>query len=330
MRRSIRIRPADSITFSRRGLLRAAVGALPAAGAIRLGGALAGLSGLAATTAARAQQDAPNIATTDLGGLLLLQGAGCNVIAMAGDDGALMIDGGLQANADALLSAVYAATGNDHVKMLVNTHWHPEQTGANETVGRSGGTIFAHENTKLYLSHLSYPDSFDERTEPLPEVARPTETTRGDGSLEFAGTKIDYGYLPQAHTDGDLYLYFPDKDILVAGGVVSGERWPALDWRNGAWYGGRVRALEWLAQLVDSDTRVVPAQGRLITGRDIVRMRDIYDELFQTMIGYMNMGFGPEDAVAANPLAQYEDEFGDPSAFLYGAYRSMLIAYVPE
>ena len=48
------------------------------------------------------------------------------------------------------------------------------------------------------------------------------------------------------------------------------------------------------------------------------------------MIGYMNMGLGPEDAVARNPLKKYEAEFGDPSAFLDGAYRSMLIAYVPD
>jgi hypothetical protein len=48
------------------------------------------------------------------------------------------------------------------------------------------------------------------------------------------------------------------------------------------------------------------------------------------MIGYMNMGFGAEDAVAHNPLKAYEAEFGDPSAFLDGAYRSMLIAYVPD
>jgi hypothetical protein len=119
-------------------------------------------------------------------------------------------------------------------------------------------------------------------------------------------------------------------NVLAAGGVVSAERWPLLDHRNGAWYGGRVRALEWLAELVDPDTRVVPAHGPLLTGRDIVRHRDIYRDLFETMIGYMNLGFGPEDAVDRNPLEPYEPEFGDASAFLDGAYRSMLIAYVPD
>ena len=101
----------------------------------------------------RAQQAAPRISTTDLGGVTLLQGAGCNVIAMPGKDGALMIDGGLATNADALLAAVKSATGSPRIHTLINTHWHPEQTGANEAVGQGGGVIFAHEKTRMYLSN---------------------------------------------------------------------------------------------------------------------------------------------------------------------------------
>jgi hypothetical protein len=117
---------------------------------------------------------------------------------------------------------------------------------------------------------------------------------------------------------------------MVSGGVVSAEKWPLLDYRNGAWLGGRVRALERLARLVNPNTHVVPADGRVMTGSDIVRHRDMYQKLFATMIGYLNMGLGPEDAVERNPLKPYEAEFGDPSAFTYGALRSMMIAYVPD
>ena len=298
-------------------------------GAAALGGALL------PSNPARAQS-APRITTTDLGGAWLLQGAGCNVIAMPGTaladtGGALMIDGGLAANADALLAAVRSATGNNRVHTLINTHWHPEQTGANEAVGRGGGVIFAHEKTKMSLSNTVYSSvTFAGRLPPLPQVARPNRTTRGDGSLEFAGQQIEYGYMPAAHTDGDLYLHLPKMNLMVAGGVVSGEEWPLLDYQNGAWLGGRVRALERLADLVKADTRVVPATGRVMTGKDIVRHRDMYRQLFTTMIGYLNMGLGPEDAVERKPLKSYEAEFGDASVFTYGALRSMMIAYVPD
>jgi len=277
-----------------------------------------------------ALQRSPQISATNLGGLTLFQGAGCNVVAMRGEDGALMIDGGLAENADALLKAVKEQTGNNRIHTLINTHWHPDHVGANEAVGRDGGVIIAHEKTRMYLSNSVTSVSFEGRFGPLPEVARPKKSIRDGGSLKFAGQQVDYSYLPAAHTDGDLYIHFPELNVLVAGGVVSGERWPILDYRNGAWLGGRVRAVERLAKLVRPDTRVIPAHGRLITGRDVVRHNDIYQELFRTMIGYMNMGFGAEDAVERNPLKQYQAELGDPSAFLDGAYRSMLIAYVPD
>jgi cyclase len=315
MSQSTRPRPTEN-RLSRRRFLHA--------GAAALG------SALMPSYSAGAWQISPRISTTGLGGATLLQGSGCNVIAMPGKDGALMIDGGLAANADALLTAVKEVTGNSRIDTLINTHWHPEQTGANEAVGRDGGVIFAHEKTRMYLSNTVDSVTFEGRRRPLPQAARPNRTTRGDGSLEFSGQPIDYGYLPAAHTDGDLYVHFPKMHLLVAGGVVSAEEWPILDYRNGAWLGGRVRALERLARLVDPDTRVVPANGRVMTGSDIVRQRDIYQKLFATMIGYLNMGLGPEDAVERNALKPYEAEFGDSSVFLYGALRSMLIAYVPD
>ena len=61
----------------------------------------------------------------EMGGLTLFQGAGCNVVALPGPEGALMIDGGLAANSKVLLRAVTAATGTRRVDTLINTHWHP-------------------------------------------------------------------------------------------------------------------------------------------------------------------------------------------------------------
>jgi glyoxylase-like metal-dependent hydrolase (beta-lactamase superfamily II) len=276
-------------------------------------------------------QGAARITAVDLGGgLKLLQGAGANVLALVGPDGALMIDGGRAANADALLAAVRNATGASRIHTLINTHGHAEQVGANEAVGRAGGVIFAHEKTQKYLSNSVESVFFKGRRKPLPPAARPTKSTRTEGSMEFAGQQIDYGYLPAAHTDGDLYLHFPKMNLLAVGGVVSAETWPLLDYRNGAWLGGRVRALQRLADLVKPDTRVVPADGKLMAGADLARHRDMYQKLFLTMIDYMNMGLGPEDAVTRNPLREYTTEFGDSSGFTYGALRSMLIAYVPD
>jgi glyoxylase-like metal-dependent hydrolase (beta-lactamase superfamily II) len=316
--------------LSRRRLLS---GGLQVLGAASAAGVLGPLGLLAPFRAALA--GSPTIAATpltskEMGGITLLQGAGCNVVAMPGPEGALLIDGGLAANSQALLNAVGQATGSTRVSTLINTHWHPEQTGSNLPIGSKGGLIIAHEVTRLYegrkATSVCYPGTYG----PLPEKARATKTTRTSGSLEFAHQHIEYDYLPAAHTDGDLYVHFPEVNLLVAGGPVSGTRWPVLDIHNGGWLGGLVRAYEKLATVVKPDTRIVPAEGKLLTGADIVRYRDIYQKLFTQMFVFFNKGYGPSDAVAARPLKDYEDELKDVSEFIAGAYRSLLQAYVPD
>jgi glyoxylase-like metal-dependent hydrolase (beta-lactamase superfamily II) len=313
--------------LSRRHLLN---GGLQMLGAASAAGVLGLLAPARTALAASAAITTAPLTPKEKGGLTLLQGAGCNVVAMPGPDGALLIDGGLAANSNPLLKAVGKATGSTRVSTLINTHWHPEQTGSNLPMGSKGSVIIAHEVTRLYEGRKATSVCYEGTYGPLPEKARATKTTRTSGSLEFAGQHIDYDYLPAAHTDGDLYVFFPEANVLVTGGPVSGSRWPVLDIHNGGWLGGLVRAYEKLATVVKPDTQVVPADGKLLTGADIVRYRDIYQKLFTQMFDYFNKGFGPSDAVAARPLKDYEDELGDPSVFLAGAYRSLLQAYVPD
>ena len=316
--------------LSRRRVLS---GGLQVLGAASVAGTMGSLSLLAPARTALAASDPITITPLtpkEMGGLTLLQGAGCNVVAMPGPEGALLIDGGLAANSNALLKAVGKATGSSRVSTLINTHWHPEQTGSNLPIGNKGGVIIAHEVTRLYEGRKATSVCYEGTYGPLPEKARATKTTRTSGSLEFSGQHIEYDFLPAAHTDGDLYIHFPEANVLVAGGPVSGSHWPVLDIHNGGWLGGLVRAYEKLATVVKPDTRVVGAEGKLLTGADIVRYRDIYQNLFSQMFVYFNKGFGPSDAVAARPLKDHEGELENVSVFIAGAYRSLLQAYVPD
>src|SRR5439155_27305341 len=107
--------------------------------------------------------------------------------------------------------------------------------GAKEAVGRGRDVIFAHAKTRTALSNAVYSVTFTGRRPPLPQAGRPNKTTRGVGSMEFTGQLVEYGYMPAAHTDGDICVHVPAMNLLVAGGVVSAENWPLLDHRNGAW-----------------------------------------------------------------------------------------------
>jgi cyclase len=269
-------------------------------------------------------------ATELTSGVTLLAGAGGNVIAVHGPEGSLLVDGGYAAHSKALLRAVSHATTDHRVNTLINTHWHPGQTGSNEAIGRAGGVILAHERTRQYLARAVASVDYEGLYGPLPPVARPTRTTRTGGSLTFAGRHVEYGYLPAAHTDSDLYIHFPEINLLAAGGPVCADAWPLLDYRNGAWLGGLVKAHEKLVAVVKPDTRVVPANGRLLTGAELARHHEMYAQFHERMVGYMMKGWDSGDALSDRPLKAYEQQFGDPTAFIAGAFASLNLAYAPD
>ena len=164
--------------LSRRRLLSGGLNVLGAASATGALGSLGVLASRTALAASSADITTSALTPKEMGGLTLLQGAGCNVVAMPGPDGALLIDGGLAANSKALLKAVEKATGSSRVNTLINTHWHPEQTGSNLPIGSKGGVIIAHEVTRLYEGRKANSVCFQGTYGPLPEKARATKTTR--------------------------------------------------------------------------------------------------------------------------------------------------------
>ena len=313
--------------IDRRFLLRSAAPALAAA-------ALLPASALAQSAK---QKKAPAKAVTakditvkDVNGLTVFTVAGCNVVALPGSDGTLVVDGGRAADTAALLQAMSGALKASRVNTLINTHWHPEQVGLNETVGKAGGTIISHEVTKLYLGRDARSALYPDVIKALPPIARPTKTTYNTGSLQFAGETVDYRYLPAAHTNGDLFIHFPKRNVIAAGGPVSAVRWPVLDYLNGAFMHGFVRSYDILAEVVKPDTIVIPADGPTLTGAELLKQRDMYWALFKTMFANFNKGFGPKDVIEARPLKAYEGQYGDPAQFLDAAYRSLQLATVPH
>jgi glyoxylase-like metal-dependent hydrolase (beta-lactamase superfamily II) len=297
---------------------------------LRAGAQLAMAAGLGAA-AAGAQAASAGIQSTKLNPQMwLLDGAGCNVLAVKGTDGSLLVDGGYAKSARDLLRAAANATGNSRVTALINTHWHPAQTGANEAVGTAGAQIIAHEVTRLYLARAVSSVDYEGLYGPLAASGRPTKTTRTADSLQFGSLNVHYGYLPAAHTNGDLYVHFPDQDLLVAGGPVCSEGWPLLDYRNGAWLGGLVKAHEKLAGMVKPATRIVPANGRLLTGSELKAQHQMFAAFHEKMVIFLNKGMDSGDCIAARPLKEYESQYGDPKSFIYGAFQSLNLAYSPD
>ena len=91
--------------------------------------------------------------------------------------------------------------------------------------------IVAQENTRLWLTtDVTWPWN-GQKFKRLPKIAQPNKTFYTMGQLESG---VRYGYIPDAaHTDGDLFVYFPKQNVLAVGDAVSGEGWPVVDWTTG-------------------------------------------------------------------------------------------------
>jgi glyoxylase-like metal-dependent hydrolase (beta-lactamase superfamily II) len=251
-----------------------------------------------------------------------------NVVARTGPDGVVLVDGGSAAGSDALLKEVAALPGGRPVQTIFNTHWHPEQTGSNERLGKAGAAIIAQENTRLWLAtDVTWPWD-GRRFKRLPKVAQPNKTFYVNGKLDSG---VTYGHIPDAaHTDGDLYVHFQQQNVLAVGDAVSGLGWPVVDWTTGGWIGGIVGGLSRLQTLADKDTRIVPARGPVLSQADLQAQSEMYGTIYDRLTQLLNRGRGPGEAVAARPTKEFDERMGNPDEFVRRSFESLWAYLSPD
>jgi cyclase len=285
------------------------------------GGALVGLS-LAPVVFG---QTAPAITATKLtDNFIHITGVGSNVLLVIGPDSLLMVDGGLKERSADLMKVV-AAQSKLPVRTLFNTHWHWDHTGSNETLGKAGAKIIAHEYTRQWLS-TEIDSMWEKRTyEPLPKEALPNQTfySFAKQKMSFGQEPIEYMLMPQAHTDGDIYVFFPKANILMAGDVVSGWSYPVLDYTTGGWINGMLAGQKTLLGMINAETRIIPGTGPIQTQQDLQAQNDTLTTLRDRLLKLMKSGNGPKESIAAKPTAEFDAKWGDPEQFIFNAYKGL-------
>jgi cyclase len=255
---------------------------------------------------------------------LLITGAGGNVLAVLGPESVLLVNGGSAERSEELLKLVAERSGGKPVQVLFNTCWHPQHTGSNEALGKAGAKIVAHENTKLWLG-TEIDCGWQKRTyEPLPKTSLPNQTFySGVQKMTFGKEPVEYGYMMQAHTDGDIYVYFPGPNILAAGDVVAASNYPILDYTTGGWLGGMIEGQKTLLKVTGADTRIIPGSGPVMSHADLEAENQMLATLKDRLVKLMKQGLGPKEMIAAAPTKDFDEKWGSPDLFIELAYRGM-------
>jgi cyclase len=253
--------------------------------------------------------------------LFLLTGAGGNVVVFKTSDGAVLVDSGMTGANDRVFDFVEASTGGRRVHTLFNTHWHLDQIGGNEAIGTTGANIVAHEKTRLRLATPYYLPERDGYQPALPVQAQPTESFYTTGSTTIGGRRIEYGYLIEAHTDGDAYVFFRDANVIAVGDAIAPHRDVELDWYGGGWLGGRVDSLKHLLALTNPQTKFVPSYGDVVGRAEVQAEHDMCELLFGRFFERIRKGETNEDMLAAGIMEGTGRTWSDPAKFVHDAHK---------
>jgi cyclase len=253
----------------------------------------------------------------------VIDGGGTNVVAFVTSDGLILVDSGAPRNGDKVLGTLKSFTPDAKVTTLFNTHYHADQTGNNEVFAANDAKIIGHEHTRQWMSTDYWVPDEDRYEKARPKAAQPTETFRTTGSMKAGSEQIDYGHLPLAHTDGDIYVFFRTSNVLAVGDVASPLRDPALDSFTGAWLGGRLDAMDTILKLSTEQTKIVPATGPVMTRAEFKAERGMMEEVRSRVWKQVLQGASPKDMLDAGVLKGLSRTWKDPYKFLYDAAKGM-------
>jgi cyclase len=254
--------------------------------------------------------------------LALVSGAGGNVLALSSPEGMLLVDCGSVEHSRELLKALAALPGGKNIRTVFNTHWHWDHTGANEVLRKAGADIIAHENTRLWLGTEIIEDWQNRTYKPRPAQALPTHTFYyKSAKLMFGDEPIEYGYLGQAHTDGDIYVYLRGQNVLMTGDVVSVGSYPILDYCTGGWIVGMLNATQKLLDMSNDETRIIPGTGPMQTRADLKAEHDMLAAVRDKVWELMRKGLSASEIIAAKATDGFDAKWGDPTLFLTNAYQ---------
>jgi glyoxylase-like metal-dependent hydrolase (beta-lactamase superfamily II) len=262
-----------------------------------------------------------------------------------GDEGVLVVDTGLATISDNVLAAIKGLS-NKPIRVIINTHLHPDHTGGNEAfaqVGKGiggnapgnfvpvfpGARLIAHENV---LKRMTAQTGSQSAT---PVSGWPNETFfTEDKEIFFNNEAIQLFYQP-GHTDGDVVVFFRRSDVVSAGDLFLTTTYPVIDVANG---GNLQQFIDGLNRILDltipkdkaeAGTFVVPGHGRLSDEADVVEYRDMLTIVRDRVQALVGKGMTLAQIKEARPTQDYDGRYGANTGpwttdmFIEAVYRSL-------
>ena len=198
------------------------------------------------------------------------ESSGGRAMALFGPDGVLLVDTENRQVAEKTLKAIRSFT-DAPIKVLVNTHIHPDHTGANAFFAKQGAVIFSQDDLRNEM--VRPPMRANGTAAPGPEAAAvPVVTykydakTSGEPGVTFNmnGETVDFIPMMPSHTAGDTIVRFRKANVIYIEDFYRNFGYPFADQANGGSIRGMLDAIDLIEKLADANTTLVPGHGTLV------------------------------------------------------------------
>mgnify|MGYP001269064647 CR=1 FL=1 len=163
---------------------------------------------------------------------------------------------------------------------------------------------------------LTYRELHDRTYPRRPAEALPTRTFTSTGTMNVGPTRVSFGTLPPAHTNGDIYVFLPDQNILMVSDALTPGRYPVMDYSTGGWISGMIDASTVLQGIANDETRIVPGLGPIQTLTDLKRQREMLVTVKDRVWTMIRQGKSLDEVAKEAPTREFDQTLGANENFL--------------
>jgi cyclase len=232
--------------------------------------------------------------------------AGGRVAVLFGPEGVLMVDTEDPQLAAKTLDTIRTFT-NVPIKVVVNSHIHPDHTGGNAFFAKQGAVIFAQENLRDEMLHP--PGNAGRTPDPL---GVPSATYRYSSpgvpavTLHMDGETVDFIPMMPSHTAGDTIVRFHNANVIYIEDFYRNFGYPFADQANGGSIKGMIEAIDLIEKVAGPDTTLVPGHGTLVKKKDLLGYRAMLVDILKKVQMLRDQGKSLQEILAANLTAPYD------------------------
>ena len=239
----------------------------------------------------------------------MLTGKGGNLGISIGDDGVFLIDDQFAPLTEKIQTAI-AKLSDKPVRFVLNTHWHPDHTGGNEKLGKSGVTIVAHDSVRKRLSVDNFITMLQMDAPALQKPGLPVITFNEAMTFHMNNNDIRAWHVEHAHTDGDAIVHFKQANVLHMGDTYFAGMYPFIDTGSGGSVDGCIRAINQALDIANDKTVIIPGHGPISNKQELIAYRDMLKATTGRIKALLSKNASLAQVQADRPTADFDETYG--------------------